>query len=226
MFPQGTPFDLQFTVLGIPVRVIPTFWLVMALLGWNPDRLDLVFLWVMTAFASILFHEFGHALTAAAFGYHPYIVLHHFGGYAAYMPGRDYSPFRSLMITLAGPIPQFMLGVAVYFATPYLYDALEGSLSEEMSLYVQAVLFYLIQINVGWALLNLVPVLPLDGGQATRAVLEMAGLRDSQGAALKISVLFGALTAAGMFQLREQGVGLMFVLLTVSSLQELQARRW
>src|SRR5262245_21070979 len=89
MFGEGTPFDLQMTLVRIPIRVIPTFWLMAMVLGWDPDRLDLVFLWAMCVFGSVLFHELGHALTAAAFGYDPHIVLYHFGGYAAFFPDRE-----------------------------------------------------------------------------------------------------------------------------------------
>lgn len=226
MFGEGTPFDLQMHLFRIPIRVIPTFWIMAAVLGWDPDRFDLVFLWVMCVFGSVLFHELGHALIAEAFGYQPHIVLHHFGGYAAFQPGRDWSPFRSLMITLAGPLPQFFLGVVILVATPFLLEYLRGHLDERPYEYVARTMWYLVWINVGWSLMNLLPVLPLDGGQATRAILEGIGLRDGHGIAMKISIGVGALVAAGMFQMGMQMTAMMFLLLTVQNLQELQARRW
>ena len=61
MFTEGTPFDLRMHIVRIPVRVIPTFWLVAAYLGWNPDRLDLVGVWMLCMFFSILVHEIGRA---------------------------------------------------------------------------------------------------------------------------------------------------------------------
>ena len=36
MFGEGTPFDLQLHLVRIPVRVIPTFWLMAAVLGCLP----------------------------------------------------------------------------------------------------------------------------------------------------------------------------------------------
>lgn len=226
MFGEGTPFDLQMHLFRIPVRVIPTFWLVAAILNWQPERFDLLFLWVMCVFVSVLFHELGHALTAAAFGYQPQIVLHHFGGYAAFFPGRDWSPVRSLLITIAGPIPQLMLGIAVLVASPFVTMLVEPHLNERSLEYLTTTMMYLVIINIGWSLLNLIPVLPLDGGQAVRALLEAVGLRDSQGAALKISVGVGALVAGGLFYIGSSITALMFLMLTVQSLQELQARRW
>ncbi len=226
MFSGGTPFDLQMHLFRIPVRVIPTFWLVAALLGWNPERLDLVFLWVMCVFGSVLFHELGHALTAEAFGYRPEIVLQHFGGYAAYLPGRDYSPWKSLLITIAGPIPQLMLGLLVLFSSPWVLDWLNPHLNDRSLEYVYYTIHYLVFINVGWALMNLLPVLPLDGGRIVQALLDGAGLRDAEGVALKISVGVGALVTAAAFQFHQQGMAILFLMITVQCLQTLQARRW
>jgi Zn-dependent protease len=210
----------------IPVRVIPTFWLMAALLGWDPDRLDLVFLWVMCVFGSVLFHELGHALTAAAFGYDPQIVLYHFGGYAAFFPDRELTPLKSLLITLAGPLPQLALGIAVFAGYLLGLDFLETRLDPKPAEYVQETLWYLSQINIGWALMNMLPVLPLDGGQATRALLAGIGIRDSQGWAMKLSVLAGALITAGLYHFGLRVTALMFLMLTVSNIQALQQQRW
>ncbi|MBI1345340.1 hypothetical protein GC163_03540 [bacterium] len=226
MFAEGTPFDLQMHLFRIPVRVIPTFWLMAALMGWSPERLDLVFLWVMCVFVSILFHELGHALTAAALGYDPHIVLHHFGGYAAYFPGRDHTPWKSLMITLGGPIPQFMMGLVWFVILVFGMAFIPPTWSDKTHQYLQMVCFSMVYINCGWSLINLLPVMPLDGGQALEAILQLFGLRDARGVALKVGVGVGALTTAGMFQLGMQGAAILFLILTVSSLQELQSRRW
>ena len=83
---QPTEYDLQFSVFGIPVRVIPTFWLLAALLGWSLIQLGLIYVlvWILVVFVSILAHELGHALTAARLGYPPRIFLYHFGGVAMF----------------------------------------------------------------------------------------------------------------------------------------------
>jgi stage IV sporulation protein FB len=226
MFGEGTPFDLQMTLVRIPVRVIPTFWLMAAALGWDPDRMDLVFLWVLCVFGSVLFHELGHALTAAAFGYDPHIVLYHFGGYAAFFPDRELTPVKSLLITLAGPLPQLSLGLVMLAGLLYGSAFAMPHLDEKWGEYLEYTLMFLVYINIGWALMNLLPVLPLDGGQAMQAVLAGAGLRDPQGWSMKVSVFVGALVAAGLFQMGNQGTALLFLLLTVQNLQALQQRRW
>jgi hypothetical protein len=103
--PARTPYDLNFSLLGIPVRVHPMFWLVALLLGFrgNPKPQELV-LWVAVVFVSILVHELGHALAARAHGWEPWITLHGFGGLASYRPTRQ-TPRSRILITLAGPAP-------------------------------------------------------------------------------------------------------------------------
>ena len=104
-----TPYDLRFQLFGIPVRVTPWFWLLAALLGWAPGRLDLVAVWIGCVFLSSMVHEFGHALTARAFGWPPQIVLYHFGGYASYTPTSRNTPTRGAIVSFAGPAAGFVL---------------------------------------------------------------------------------------------------------------------
>ena len=65
-----TPYDLRFSLLGIPVRIHPLFWAVTAVLGFrmNERNLPMVVVWVACVFVSILVHEYGHALMARNFG--------------------------------------------------------------------------------------------------------------------------------------------------------------
>ncbi len=214
-----TPLDIDFSLFGIPVRVHPLFWLVGIVLGWAADSPQLLVIWVMCLFVSILIHELGHALMARAFGYWPHIVLYGMGGYAAYQPGRDRSLWQSIAITFAGPLAGFMffgVVVAVYFGL----DFAEVDLNENM----QYALFILIYINLFWGLVNLVPVLPLDGGQICRDVLFMLRRIDGELWALRISVVAGILMAMLMYQIGLQFAAIMFGLLALFNLQALGAR--
>ena len=91
---QPTDYDWQFRLLSIPVRVIPTFFLMAGLLGADYLRdLPIFFaVWMVVVLVSILVHEFGHALTAKAFGYPPTVVLYFMGGMALYRPDSGYTP--------------------------------------------------------------------------------------------------------------------------------------
>jgi stage IV sporulation protein FB len=221
MFPEGTPFDLRMHVFRIPVRVIPTFWLVAALLGWDPDRLDLVMIWVGCMFVSILVHELGHALTAEAFGYESEITLFHFGGFARFDPGFHFPPYRSFLITLAGPSAGFLLAALTFAATL----ALRAS-AQPVNEYVKAAILNLMWINIVWGLFNLLPLLPLDGGKLMEAAFGLLGVRAATDWSLRISIAVGALCAWAAFSLGMTGMGLFLAFMTIQNVQMLQARRW
>ena len=102
-----TEFDLRFSLFGIPVRVHPGFWIVAMIMRRGAFKheqgLALIGIWVAVVFVSILVHEMGHALAIRYFGWDPHVVLHYFGGYAAYVPTWGQSPRRSIIISFAGP---------------------------------------------------------------------------------------------------------------------------
>src|SRR6516162_9943921 len=70
MEPERTPYDLNFSILGIPVRVHPWFWLVTALFGSSTlnEGVSYLLLWILCVFFSILIHELGHVAAYALFG--------------------------------------------------------------------------------------------------------------------------------------------------------------
>jgi Zn-dependent protease len=157
---------IRFTIFGIPVQVHPFFWITLAIIGGalranSASALLQIALFLLAGFISILVHELGHALTAKRFGAYSEITLQAFGGYAAYSGVRLTRP-QSFAVTAAGPLVQILLGAAVYFALPLL-----PPLNREAAYF----LVVLIWISIVWALLNLLPILPLDGGQMLNAVL-------------------------------------------------------
>ena len=181
---------ISFSVFNIPVRVLPWFWITMVLIG-NGLRADSrqaileLLLFVIAGFISILVHELGHALTARRFGNQVHIVLQAFGGYAAYSGATQTRP-RSIMITAAGPAIQIVLGVIALV----LLKTIPG-LNHNSSYF----LFVLGAISLVWAVLNLLPVLPLDGGRLVESALGPA----RQKLTLWISGLTGAAVAALAF---------------------------
>ena len=84
---------LQFSILGIPVRVEPWFWITMAFIGGglhatNSTDILLVLVFVFAGFLSIMIHELGHALTIRRYGLPAAITLQAFGGYASFPVGK------------------------------------------------------------------------------------------------------------------------------------------
>lgn len=157
---------IRFSLFGIPIEVQPFFWLTLVILGGassadTKQEILGIGLFVIAGFISILVHELGHALTMRRFGAQPYISLVAFGGYAAYS-GVQMSRRQRFLITAAGPAVQIALGIAVFFLARSI-----PNLSEHGRYFLRI----LVYISFVWAIINLLPVLPLDGGQLLDAIL-------------------------------------------------------
>jgi len=158
---------ISFKLFDIPVRVQPWFWITLALIGGaiRADTKEAVFailLFMIAGFVSILVHEMGHALTAKYYGKKVHIVLQAFGGYAAYSGGAPLSRSQSFLITAAGPAIQILLGIVVWVVAGRF---------EQINPQAAHFLGVLIWISFVWAILNLLPVLPLDGGRLLETML-------------------------------------------------------
>jgi Zn-dependent protease len=204
--PGYTPYDLRFRVMGIPVRVHPMFWLVTAIMGFNAlneqNGLARFGIWVACMFFSILIHEMGHVLMGRFCGTDGKIVLYAFGGLA--IPDRHlYNRWQRIAVSSAGPLAQFLLvavlatGVAAYnredlepmlnMLRALVGLAPDGNRQLDLPDLVQEAIWDLLLINIFWALLNLLPIWPLDGGQIARDFLDGA-MRDGQGIRVSLGI--------------------------------------
>lgn len=157
---------LRFTLFGFPILIHWMFWLNSALMGGamsanTPEQFRTLLGWVAAVLLSILIHELGHALTMRNFGDRRVgIVLYAFGGLAQGSQMR--TRHQDLLVTAAGPGLQILVGLAVGWSitlwpptSPWLHEMLDG----------------FTVVSIFWALLNLVPVLPLDGGRLCQTFL-------------------------------------------------------
>ena len=111
--PSPSQGDLHFSLLNIPVRVHPMFWLMGLILGSGGSRgLQPVVLWVVAVFVSVLVHEMGHALVIRALGVQPWITLYGMGGLTSHQGGR-FRPQTQILVSLAGPAAGFLLAAIV-----------------------------------------------------------------------------------------------------------------
>ena len=170
-----SPLDLAFRLGPYPVRVSVWFWVGMALVGSTTfnDRLlgpASIVVWVACGFVSILLHELGHAAAFRWFGTPARIALIAFGGLAIPSGGRPASGWRMLAVNLAGPAATFLLFGLVVVSN------LSADWRFKHPVLDRVYLFLVIQ-NLSWGILNLIPVWPLDGGQALREVLYILGVR-------------------------------------------------
>jgi Zn-dependent protease len=154
---------IRFRVAGIPVDVQPWFLVVAGVSALQLRSPPLVLMWMATVTASVLWHELGHALTMRRFGFAPRIELHAMGGLAHWPPGANPSARQALAVTAAGPFAGLLLGAVVWVlamgAGPLPYLA-------------RIAIDWIVWVNIAWSLFNLLPLLPLDGGNLLDHVSE------------------------------------------------------
>ncbi len=245
--PPQTQYDLNFSILGFPVRVHPFFWLAAFILGSRgasgEDAGLLLLIWVVALFVSILVHELGHSLMMRRFGISSHIVLHMMGGLA--IPdsfgfgARSNDSRTSILISFAGPAAGFLFAaliVLVILATggrfqidpshfPFYRFALNVAPGPEINPWEQLT-HALLYINIFWGLVNLLPVYPLDGGQIARTV--MIDQDPGRGAinSLWLSVFAGAgMAVVGYAVLHSFFVLIMFGMLAAQSYMAIQQMR-
>lgn len=220
---QPSPYDLQFHLFGIPVRVTPMFWLGSVVLGWNSMEMGPPFLlmWVVVCFVSILAHEMGHALVARWLGCHVMeVALYLLGGVAVYLPGRRHSPGKEILIALAGPAADFLLwGLMVFALEDPILSFIDNRFDPKVVDLIEFGVNRWESINLIWGLVNLLPILPLDGGHVLKGVFRSMSPFRGDEYARRISILVGGLAAAYFLTHGQTFAGILFLSLTMSNVQ-------
>jgi stage IV sporulation protein FB len=197
----------------IPIIIHPLFWLIAFFAGWSWSlQLTGALLSVLIILGSVIFHELGHALTAILFGQKARIELAAFGGFT-YREGRKLKLWEEFIVVFNGPVAGFLLFLVAYLV--YRTVAIDNPL-----------LAYLIKFtfvaNLFWTVVNLVPVLPLDGGHLMSILLE--GVFGFKG--VKMAIVIGIAIAIAIsiffFALGKFIIGALFLILTFESFRSLR----
>ena len=199
--PQQGGNALRLRLFGFPVSIHVSFLIVVAILGYGVDTTFGELLgWLGVATVSILLHELGHAVAARRLaGASPTISLYGMGGLTTWRPARPPSRATSVTVAVAGPLTGVAFGLLVLVLRQSLND-------DQLNAYVFDAALW---VNLGWGLLNLLPILPLDGGHVLAAVLpgdDLTRMRRAAGvsvavgvgaglAALAYGLVFGAVLA-------------------------------
>lgn len=154
---------------GVPVQ-IGASWLILAaaitfIVGSGSPELGATAYALGVAYAvslliSVLVHEGSHAVTARAVGLPVHrVVADLWGGHTAYDP-RLSTPGKAALIAVVGPISNLALAALAWF----------GSLAVTSDI-PSRILFAMAFVNLLLGAFNLLPGLPLDGGQLVDALV-------------------------------------------------------
>lgn len=204
-----------FSVLGHQVHITPWFLVLIAFFsfsglqaGQGMQAFEQLLIWAPLLFVGILFHEFGHAFAIQAFGYGPsYIELQGFGGVTVNTQRRQASPGRSIVISLAGPLASLLLA-AIAGGILLVWQPQAAGFSATF-------LTYMALINVVWAVFNMLPINPMDGGQVVLHALHW-GLKDLRKAMRYSAISSLVVLGAGLaltFALGMGGISFLWILM-------------
>src|SRR5262245_23966534 len=133
--PAPTPFDINFQVMGVPVRIHPFFFLGVLIFGGvsnlsDGEALVRLALFGLTLFITILGHELGHVMAFSYYGIRSRVLLMMFGGLAipdSGMGGGIWSNFggytsnrrntrgwAQVIISGAGPAANFAMAAVIF----------------------------------------------------------------------------------------------------------------
>ena len=165
------------TIKDITVYLHFTFlfflaWMIIAYVASGMQWVQLFWsmLFLLAVFASIIVHEYGHALVASFFGISAKrITIYPIGGIAS-IEKLPENPKQELLISGAGPFVSFCLAALLFLFAPqeFSFQSLRdfnGVLSKENFLYSLGF------VNIALAVFNLIPAFPMDGGRILRALL-------------------------------------------------------
>lgn len=197
-------------IIGIPIRVHWTLWLVFVLIAWSladgylpmtyGSKLTQTEDWIVGVissvllFVSVLLHELSHSYIAKRNGLPiARITLFFFGGVSE-MSEEPRDPGLEVRMAAAGPLTSF--AIAGVLGGMWIAGNLVSFPTA-----VIAILGYNALINVGLGAFNLIPAFPLDGGRVLRGSLWQGSrnLLKATRSATRVSEIFSLLIiAAGL----------------------------
>ncbi len=208
----------QFQLFNFPVRVHISFFLIALLLGLSIGNIILVLLWVVIVFVSVLLHELGHAVVANYYGRAPQIELYSMGGLTISTRYSLLSYPKEILISFAGPLAGFLLG-GILFVLLRIFGPVTVP-------YLDFIVYEMLWVNIGWGIINLVPILPLDGGSIMRNLYHWLRNPYDERTPLKISIGFGILAFIAALYFRQLYLALLVAYLVYRNYMSLRQGFW
>ena len=164
-------------IAGIDVYVHATFFMVIAwiaLVYWHQAGTVAAVVdgvgFILTLFACVVLHEFGHALTAARYGIRTRdVTLLPIGGVAR-LERMPEVPVQELWVALAGPAVNVVIALLLFV---WLRASGTWESVDRVGVASGGFLERVMLANLYLVGFNLLPAFPMDGGRALRALLAM-----------------------------------------------------
>ncbi len=151
----------SFTVMGIPVHVELSFLITCLVLFTLTGSFATGLILTLVFLVSISCHELGHASVLKSLRIPCSIHLVFLGGEARYQQGKVFSNSWEILLNASGIAANILLATLGFI----LRDAIQIPI-------IQLFFEFLYQVNVFLALLNIMPVYPLDGGKLLTNLLK------------------------------------------------------
>jgi len=215
---------LRWRLFGISFCIQPSFWLMSALFGYlvvgmgqqrdGVELLKYIGYWILCTLVSVMVHELGHAIMGRVFGLPGNITLAGMGGQAV----GNFDTLRSwqrVLVILAGPGAGFLLlfalilvnqrpwnlNVADALDLPMLKIPWKWDLLDQINTNLKTtppyneIMKFLCWMNLFWNIINLIPIIPLDGGMLMREGCTVVSPVGGLWVAFGLSFLFAGVIA-------------------------------
>ncbi len=224
---------LRWRILGISFCIQPSFWFMNALWAYViytyfPGFRDVglfayILIWVLCTLASVLVHELGHVVTARIFGQPGNITVTGLGGQAVGEFG-ELAVWQRILVICAGPGAGFLLAAALVLFdadttrwnllmdmldVPGLkvrwfgVDKIDPLLRMGGSAHYAYAINILLMINLFVNVINLFPIIPMDGGMLMKEFCCLIAPRS--GAKMAFAISFVLACANALFSRHRPG---------------------
>jgi len=149
-------------LFGIPIYIDISFAILLLLFVFSDASIVFGVTEALLLAISVIAHEFGHSLTARAFGYRTTDITISLLGGCASLISLPRKAWQELLTAIAGPAVSFVLSVIGFAGLIFL---------QTDNAWLRFAFWYLAWMNLMLGAFNLLPGFPMDGGRIFRSVL-------------------------------------------------------
>lgn len=177
------------------------------------ELLTFILVWVLCTLVSVMVHELGHVITGRIFGQAGNITITGLGGQAVGEYG-ELRPWQRILVIAAGPGAGFAFVAFLTVVDSTYWDRIMGFMDwENLKLRMflidhinplwrinrpelyETVLLLLVMINLFVNILNLFPIIPMDGGMIFKEVCCLIAPKSGLKFAFLVSILLAGIIA-------------------------------